>query len=49
MALRLRELQTMTEIARERNMIVVTTAPTPELGNIMALARAAQAKGEGKT
>ncbi len=48
-AMRLRELQTMTEIAREKNMIVVTTSPAPEMGNIMAMARAAQAKGEGKT
>ncbi|MEM3082546.1 MAG: slipin family protein [Candidatus Caldarchaeum sp.] len=36
-ALRLRELQTWSEIAREKNMIVVTESATKELGTILGL------------
>jgi len=40
-ALRLRELQTLAEISREKNLIVVTsTTDLRELGNIVALTRA---------
>ena len=40
-AIRLRELQTLTEIAREKNMVVVTTtAGAEELGRIVALSKA---------
>jgi regulator of protease activity HflC (stomatin/prohibitin superfamily) len=42
-ALRLRELQTLTEIAREKNLIVV---PGGEIGNIAGIARAVTAKKE---
>ncbi|NVM31634.1 MAG: hypothetical protein HWN65_22545 [Candidatus Helarchaeota archaeon] len=36
--LKLRELQTLTDIAREKNLVVVTsTTDTHELGNIIAL------------
>lgn len=45
--LKLRELQTLTDIAREKNLVVVTsTTDTRELGNIVALTRAAKEKGE---
>ena len=45
--LRLRELQTLTEIARERNLVVVTsTTDMRELGNIVAITRAAVGKEE---
>ncbi|MEM4408720.1 MAG: hypothetical protein QXI19_08250, partial [Candidatus Caldarchaeum sp.] len=36
-ALRLRELQTWSEIAREKNMIVVTDSGTRELGTILGV------------
>jgi regulator of protease activity HflC (stomatin/prohibitin superfamily) len=40
--LKLRELQTLTDIAREKNLVVVTsTTDIRELGNIVALTRAA--------
>ena len=40
-AIRLRELQTMTEIAREKNMVVVTTAGAPQdLATILGLVKA---------
>jgi len=40
-AMRLRELQTLTEIAREKNMIVVTTTGSETLaGNVAALTSA---------
>ncbi len=42
-ALRLRELQTLTEIAREKNLIVV---PGGEIGNIAGIARAVTHKKE---
>lgn len=42
LGLRLRELQTLAEIARERNLIVV--APTTTHGELIALAKATQAK-----
>jgi len=46
-SLRIRELQTMSEIAREKNMIVVTsTSDLRELGNIVALSKATQGEGE---
>jgi len=45
-ALRLRELQTLAEIARERNLIVVTTQATPGLGEIAALTRGLQRREE---
>ncbi|KPV64869.1 MAG: FtsH protease regulator HflK [Candidatus Bathyarchaeota archaeon BA1] len=45
--LRLRELQTLTEIAREKNLVVVTsTTDLRELGNIVAVTRAVVGKGE---
>ncbi|MEM1545072.1 MAG: slipin family protein [Candidatus Methanomethylicia archaeon] len=44
-ALRLRELQTLAEIAREKNLIVVT--PTITHGELIALAKATQTKPEG--
>ena len=45
--LKLRELQTLTDIAREKNLVVVTsTTDLRELGNIVALARASKEKGE---
>jgi regulator of protease activity HflC (stomatin/prohibitin superfamily) len=46
-AMRLRELQTLTEIARERNLIVVTSQ-TFTTGEIAALTRAFQSKETGK-
>lgn len=49
-AIRLRELQTLTEIAREKNMIVVTTTGgAEELGRIAALAKAERALGKAIT
>ncbi len=48
-SLRLRELQTLTEIAREKNLVVVTsTTELRELGNIIALTRASLGKEEPK-
>ena len=45
--LKLRELQTLTDIAREKNLVVVTsTTDLRELGNIVALTRTAMEKGE---
>jgi regulator of protease activity HflC (stomatin/prohibitin superfamily) len=45
--LKLRELQTLTDIAREKNLVVVTsTTDIRELGNIVALTRAAVGKEE---
>jgi regulator of protease activity HflC (stomatin/prohibitin superfamily) len=41
LAMRLRELQTLTEIAREKNMVVVTTTTTPSYGDVLALTKAA--------
>ena len=44
-AMRLRELQTLTEIAREKNMVVVTTTSTGTLaGDMVAMATAVQKK-----
>jgi regulator of protease activity HflC (stomatin/prohibitin superfamily) len=40
LAMRLRELQTLTEIAREKNMVVVTTTATPGYGDVLALTQA---------
>lgn len=46
-ALRLRELQTMTEIAREKNLVVITsTTDLRELGTIVAMTQAAQRRIE---
>ena len=42
-ALRLRELQTLTEIAREKNLIIV---PGGEIGNIAGIAKAVNKKSE---
>lgn len=43
LALRLRELQTLAEISREKNLVVVTsTTEISQLGNIVALTRAAK-------
>jgi regulator of protease activity HflC (stomatin/prohibitin superfamily) len=42
-ALRLRELQTLTEIAREKNLIIV---PAGEMGNIAGIAKAVSQKKE---
>ncbi|MCS7136991.1 MAG: slipin family protein, partial [Candidatus Caldarchaeum sp.] len=36
-ALRLRELQTWSEIAREKNMIVVTESASKDLGTVLGL------------
>ena len=45
--LKLRELQTLTDIAREKNLVVVTsTTDVRELGNIVALTRGSTGKGE---
>ena len=45
--LKLRELQTLTDIAREKNLVVVTsTTDVRELGNIVALTRKAVGKEE---
>lgn len=49
-AMRLRELQTLTEIAREKNLIVVTTPATVHSGEMLALMQAAQRRlSEKKT
>ncbi|MEM2876382.1 MAG: slipin family protein [Candidatus Bathyarchaeia archaeon] len=46
-ALRLRELQTLAEISREKNLIVVTsTTNLQELGNIVAMTHAVKGSGE---
>lgn len=46
-SLKIRELQTMTEIAREKNMVVFTsTSDLGDPGNIVALSKAAQGAGE---
>jgi hypothetical protein len=40
-ALRLRELQTLTDIAREKNMVVVTTAGgVEEVGRVASMVKA---------
>jgi regulator of protease activity HflC (stomatin/prohibitin superfamily) len=45
--LKLRELQTLTDIAREKNLVVVTsTTDLRELGNIVALTRKDMGQGE---
>jgi len=45
--LKLRELQTLTDIAREKNLVVVTsTTDLRELGNIVAMSRAKTGKEE---
>lgn len=46
-SLKIRELQTMAEIAREKNMIVVTsTSDVSDLGNMVALSKSVQSKEE---
>ena len=40
-ALRLRELQTLTEIAREKNLIIV---PAGDIGNVAGIAKAVNKK-----
>ena len=45
-AIKLRELQTLAEIAREKNLIVVTQSQTVETGNIAALSQAITEKKE---
>lgn len=46
-SLKIRELQTMSEIAREKNMVVVTsTSDLRDLGNIVALSKAMKGEGE---
>lgn len=45
-AIRLRELQTLADIAREKNLIVVTQSQTHETGNIAALSQAISGKKE---
>lgn len=45
-AIKLRELQTLAEIARERNLIVVTQSGAIDTGNIAALSQAVTAKKE---
>ncbi len=48
-AVRLRELQTLTEIAREKNMIVVSpTQLGTQLGEVLGVTSALQKKGKGK-
>jgi hypothetical protein len=39
-AIKLRELQTLAEIAREKNLIVVTQSQAIEAGNVAALSQA---------
>jgi len=46
-AIKLRELQTLAEIAKEKNLIVVTPSGAVETGNIAALSKAVNAKTEG--
>ena len=43
-AIKLRELQTLAEIAKEKNLIVVTQSETVETGNIAALSQAISGK-----
>jgi len=45
-AIKLRELQTLAEIAKEKNLIVVTQSGTVETGNIAALSKAVTTKTE---
>jgi regulator of protease activity HflC (stomatin/prohibitin superfamily) len=45
-AIKLRELQTLAEISREKNLIVVTQSQTVETGNIAALSQAVSGKKE---
>lgn len=45
-AIKLRELQTLAEIAREKNLIVVTQTQSIEAGNIAALSQAISKKKE---
>lgn len=45
-AIKLRELQTFAEIARERNLIVVTQSQSVETGNIAALSQAVSGKAQ---
>jgi len=46
-AIRLRELQTLTEIAREKNLVVVTTTATSEdMGRIVAMTKAEKMSGK---
>ncbi|MEL7664532.1 MAG: slipin family protein [Methanosarcina mazei] len=45
-AIKLRELQTLAEIAREKNLIVVTESKSPDTGNIAALSQAISEKKE---
>jgi regulator of protease activity HflC (stomatin/prohibitin superfamily) len=45
-AIKLRELQTLAEIAREKNLIVVTQSQVIETGNIVALSQAVSRKKE---
>lgn len=40
MAMRLRELQTLTEIAREKNLIIVTQTTSPELATTLGVVKA---------
>jgi len=45
--LKLRELQTLTDIAREKNLVIVTsTTDLRELGNVVAITRATLGKKE---
>ena len=47
--LKLRELQTLTDISREKNLVVVTsTTDLHELGNIVAMSRVATEKEQLK-
>jgi regulator of protease activity HflC (stomatin/prohibitin superfamily) len=45
-AIKLRELQTLAEIAREKNLIIVTQSQTIEAGNVAALSQAISGKKE---
>ncbi|MPN60772.1 hypothetical protein SDC9_208504 [bioreactor metagenome] len=45
-AIKLRELQTLAEIAREKNLIVVTQSQALETGNVAALSQAISEKKE---
>lgn len=47
-AIKLRELQTLAEIAREKNLIVVTTSGSVETGNIAALSQAISGKEQSE-
>jgi len=48
-AVRLRELQTLIEVAREKNLIVVTSESSAQLGTLIGIARGKlpEARGEG--